>query len=305
MNIGYIILVHNNPQQVANLVSTLHRKNYLFFIHVDKSVNSRPFKQYLDQTGFKNILFLKRYKSKWGSNSLLKASLEGVIEAMKHKVDYVVQLSGSDFPIKSNSYIANFLRENKEISFISYYSIPAPYWKPNKEVNRIKKYYFYLGNKLFEYPMSEDEPSLKRRIINIILSFFLPKQRVLPNNLKMYGGEFWFGLSKEACNEILAYSKRTPQLLSFLKYALCPDEIYFQTALLNSNYKKTNVVNRCLTYINWKDKNSPSPEYFIDDDYDNLIQSDALFARKFDPLENSKLMRRIDKYIGQLSQQKK
>ena len=59
-----------------------------------------------------------------------------------------------------------------------------------------------------------------------------------------------------------------------------PDEIYFQTILLNSKYKN-NVINKMLWYVDWR-KGPWLPRVLDMTDLDLLKKSNELFARKFD-----------------------
>lgn len=70
---------------------------------------------------------------------------------------------------------------------------------------------------------------------------------------------------------------------------LCCDEIFLQTILYNSVYKKNlysntfdDDYNANMRFILWEPGNS-SPYVFRDKDFSLLQQSDCLFARKFDP----------------------
>jgi hypothetical protein len=241
---------------------------------------------------------IKRYKSLWGSIGIMHATLEGIQESMKNKCDYIILLSGSDYPIKSNISIKNFLVKSNGKSYLSHYLMPAPHWEPGKEINRIKKFYFWIGNKLFEYPIHLETQSLSRKIINLILTPFLRKERIFPKGIEPYGGDQWFCLSKEACKIVLNFDKKHPEIISFLKHALISDEIFIQTAILNSPQLKIDeVVNNTITLLNWKNRNLPSPEVFTINDFHILENTPMLFARKFDHEKEPELADRIDKIL--------
>lgn len=77
------------------------------------------------------------------------------------------------------------------------------------------------------------------------------------------------------------------RILRFFKYTWAPDELFFHTILYNSPLKKT-LVNRSLWYIDWN--TNGSPKTLTLDDYDRIVRSDALFARKFDETESKLLL---------------
>ena len=65
------------------------------------------------------------------------------------------------------------------------------------------------------------------------------------------------------------------------------DEVYKQLLLYNSEYKETiykdeNGDTDDLRLVDWKRKVQDSPHIFTSDDYDMIVNSKKLFARKFD-----------------------
>lgn len=75
-----------------------------------------------------------------------------------------------------------------------------------------------------------------------------------------------------------------------------PDEIFFQTILLNSSLA-SDIVNDDMRYIEWKDPNSGSPSVLDMNDFPGLANSPKLFARKFDEEVDVEILDRIDHEI--------
>ena len=80
--------------------------------------------------------------------------------------------------------------------------------------------------------------------------------------------------------------------LKFWKYARIPDESFFQTLFLNSHLKNK-LVNDNFRYIVWT--SGPHPEILQKSDFDQLIYSKKLFARKFDATVDLDILDRIDR----------
>lgn len=295
--IAYIILAHNNPAQLYRLLKAIEAENCTIFLHIDKKADLTLFTKVEGLTKIKNLVFLPRFKSYWGGVGLVRASLAGVQHSIEHNCDYTILLSGADYPLKSNSEINRFLEDANGKSFLTYYQMPAPHWLPGKEITRIQKYYFRFKNTLFEYPMHPEMRGVARRMLNFILRFFLKNQRVFPKGIVPFGGDQWFCLNRNACEAVVTFNNDNPALLKFLKHALISDEIFFQTALLNSTNETLikSIVNETTTYINWKNKNDPSPVLLAPEDYNALINSQKLFARKFDLQKHPQLLDQIDK----------
>jgi hypothetical protein len=74
---------------------------------------------------------------------------------------------------------------------------------------------------------------------------------------------------------------------------LIPDEIFYQTILLNSPLQQT-VVNDEVHYIAWPELSGPHPDILGVPDFDRFMATDKLFARKFDATVDSTVLDRID-----------
>lgn len=82
-------------------------------------------------------------------------------------------------------------------------------------------------------------------------------------------------------------------------YGKCVDEIFLQTLVYNSDFYKNiysskEKYNLAMRFIDWKHGN---PYVFKKDDFDRLIKSDALFARKFDINIDADIIHLISNYI--------
>lgn len=86
------------------------------------------------------------------------------------------------------------------------------------------------------------------------------------------------------------------------KYTFCSDEIFLQSLIMNSkfrdniykflNEKKTEAAMR---YIDWE---RGTPYTFREEDYNLLINSEMLFARKFSEKIDKKIIEKIYFYIN-------
>jgi hypothetical protein len=83
--------------------------------------------------------------------------------------------------------------------------------------------------------------------------------------------------------------------VKFFKHAGLPDEIFFQTILLNSHFK-SQLVNDNLKYVDWSDLLA-HPAILLTRDYEKLIDSTSLFARKFDETVDANILEMIDRVI--------
>jgi hypothetical protein len=119
------------------MIKALDSENVFFCVHIDSRSNISEF-------GFNNsrdsVIFLKKRVSvTQGGFSLTQVMINLMKKAsILNEIDYFIFLSGRDYPIKDNSYICNFLKNNYPTNFINFYPLvgDADY------THNIKKYYF-------------------------------------------------------------------------------------------------------------------------------------------------------------------
>jgi hypothetical protein len=124
------------------------------------------------------------------------------------------------------------------------------------------------------------------------LSFDRNYLKVLPKKV-LCGGSTWFALTRDCVSDILQFIKNNKRLVRYFKYTAHPDEMFFQTAIMN--LPKKHEVLPSLTYTDWSQPEPPYPANISHqhvDDFKNGIftdngynQTDYFFVRKFDENE--------------------
>lgn len=79
----------------------------------------------------------------------------------------------------------------------------------------------------------------------------------------------------------------------FFRHSFIPDESFFQTVIMNSDFRGT-VVNDYLRTINMQPK---GVQIFRERDYDFLVNSGGLFARKFDEAVDPVFLDRLEQRL--------
>lgn len=318
MKIVYIISAYKYPDQLVRLVLKLNSENNIFFIHLDARSSRKVYSSAVSQLKhLSNVYFLERHACHWGDFGHVKATLKGIGEIFNKNIqfDYLILLTGQDYPIKSNSYINNFLKDNNGKIFMSYEDYRVP---PNKDwvssgVDRIQYYHFTLSThfRLVLPPDLTANAYLRDKILQrnwlklasemykVVLSWVPVKKRKFPNNLEAYkiylGSSYWL-MPKICVSHIYEFIRKNPDYTRFFKYVDIPDELFFQTIVLNSSLKDS-VVNNNLFYIDWANPNPTYPRVFTKDDFNDLCHSQQLFARKFDQTRDQKVLDMIDDKI--------
>ena len=270
--IAILIYTHKNEEQTQRLINRLKHKEVDIYVHIDKKFKVQSFEN------AKTIK--KRYDIKWGDVSIIKSTVSSLEEITKEKeYDHYILLSGQDYPIKSIDEIVNFLKQNKNKEFLDYKKIGTG----KNEWNISNRYSSYR---------------YKNRIINFISRKLWNKREIIKNK-NHYGGSQWWILTNDSIKYIIS-EYHSKKLINKIKHTVCIDEIFFQTILCNSKFKK-NIVNNNYRYIDWSDhiqgKNKGNPNILTKKDYHKIIVSNNLFARKFELQTDSKILEMLDNHI--------
>ena len=254
-----LIAAHKNHNQIIRLINHL-KTDFDLYVHIDKKSN-------LDIKSFDNVNIYKKYKVYHGGVSQVITTLFLIKEAAKNNYDRYIFISAQDVPLKTNKEIVDFFDTNKNKEYISY-----------ENIENSEAIYKEMSFRLNSYNFGKLYRKLLNRKIRELIYFLNPAKRTTPKNI--YYGSSWWNLTNDAIKYILDYVEQNPNYLKRFNYTWGCDEFFFQSILINSNFKN-NCVNDCLRYLVW---NGGTPFNLIMKDYDDIKNNinDNLFARKFD-----------------------
>lgn len=276
---AYLIIAHNNRNQLIKLLNLLDYEQNDIYIHIDQKA-SEYMKTYDYSTCCEKskVYTFSELKINWGSSNQIRCELFLLEEAVKNlKYEYYHLLSGSDLPLKPQEEIHEFFLKNKGKEFINFSSLK------NREelVNRVKyyrisDYYDLLPCKSFKIMRRLDK-------YQIIFQKLIGINRIKKDE-KLYKGANWFSITDELARSLV---KEKYNLLKKYKHSLCCDEVFLQT-FVHSNDEflkkvyKLNYSDDCYSIMRKIDWNRGGPYIWQTSDYEELIDSNCLFARKFD-----------------------
>ena len=293
MRVVYIILAHKLPEQLVRLVQRLNTDETHFLVHVEKTASNGTYQGIARALStYSNVIFLKRYVIRRAQIGHVRAPLEGIRELVARRLqyDYLILLSGQDYPLKSNREIQTFLSENRGRSFIEYFSSGDPEWEM-----RVAYWHLFLGGLHLAFPKVDMFP---RRILNRpwnVIAKRVPLRRKFPRGLVPYYGSAYWCLERECVEYIHEFAMDHKDVLDFFRHAEYPSEAFFQTVLLNSPLRDR-LVNDHLRYIDWSQP-LLGPRILGMHDVKRLVSSDKMFARKFDATVDADVLDVIDKAI--------
>ncbi|MTT32164.1 glycosyl transferase [Terrilactibacillus sp. BCM23-1] len=265
---AYLIMAHNNFSILGKLIRLLDFDKNDIYIHVDRKVTDFDQNLFINIPKKSKIYFSDRIHVNWGGYTQVKCELLLLEMAFKNdNYDYYHLLSGVDLPIKNQKFIHEFFELNSGMEFVGFISE----W----DNTRIKYYYIFneIGRKKGILPYIQ-------KIINkiFILTQKLVKMDRSKKN-KYAKGSNWFSITGDLVKLILDNKNRIRKL--YRSSVFC-DEVFLQTLIVNSKFKEKIYrfsVSGNLRYIDWKRGN---PYIFQKKDFESLINSNMLFARKFD-----------------------
>lgn len=269
---AYLIIAHNEFGILEKLIKLIDDERNDIYIHIDKKVKKFDFEYFNKIPEYSEIKFVNRYDIAWGSFSMVECELELLKNAVfsKTEYEYIHLISGVDMILKSQEYINNFFQKNKGKEFIhfTYKDIN------NKTRERISLYHLFRNKRNIFFRILTNIFLVIQRIFKI--------NRIKNKNLEIQKGSQWFSITGEFAKYIVS---KEEFIRKTFNYSYCADEVFIQTLIMNSEFKN-NLFNKnfdndhyaCLRCIDWKRGN---PWIFKKDDYDMLVNSKAIFARKF------------------------
>ncbi len=276
MKQALLITAYKNPKHLNNLIDAFD-DNFSIYIHID---NKGTFtKEDIEKLRSKsNVKYIStKYRVQWGSINHLKAFLLLCKEAVKESgIEYIHTITGHDYPTKSAADITRFMIENKGTLFMQADKLPFDGWIGGG----LDRIIYYYPHDLINVRVQRNY-NIKERIIKFQQKYKL--ERKFPKSFpsELYGGLVYWSLPTEAVRYILDFNKKHPSYLRRFRFTYCSEEIYFQTIIMNSPFKeKVNKNN--LRFMVWEKRNGNNPANLDDRDYDNILASESLFARKFE-----------------------
>lgn len=267
MKHAYLILAHNEWKLLRTLVRCLDDERNDIYLHIDAKVAELP-EVKTERAGL--YILADRVDVRWGDLSVVEAEYALFGSAVRNgPYAYYHLLSGVDLPLKSQDYIHSFFDANQGKEFIGYtLTSMTP-----EVVRKVQRWHLF--------PRSFRSGNL---FVRAIRAGFLRFQEAcgIKRNL---GINFKKGTQWVSVTDGMAryFTEHREWAVRVFTHTFCCDEIVMQTLCWQSPYRKNiyctdNDAKGCMRAIGWKDGCLYD---WTAADYDSLMQSDALFARKF------------------------
>lgn len=284
---AYLIIAHKCDYTLQTLIELLDYPLNDIFIHMDAKYKEFS-KGAIPRCVFSKMHILdQRIKVAWGGASMIDAELLLLKTACNEgRYEYYHLISGEDLPLKTNDYIHSFFEEHRGKEFVHFQSVIFP----NPE--RVNYYY------LFQEKAGRGS-SLWRFIDKILIKL----QQVL--NVKRHKkiifqkGAQWFSVTDELARYIIDNEMWIKNIFRYTRFC---DEVFIQTIIQKSDYFKEKLFRKefdddyraIMRLIDWK---RGSPYIFRESDFNELITSSMLWARKFNSNIDRKVITELKEYL--------
>ena len=277
VTIAYFILVHRFPEQFKRLFKALYHPENHYLIHLDKKASIEIYDDIKDfLTDFPSTYILESENVVWGGYSMVQAELNGMNYLLKLNLewDFFINLSGQDYPLKSQKIIREYLTKNKGNNFLK---IADQLVVRPETMNRIENHFTETADGFSEI-------TYKRAYLKDVVPYI--------------GGQ-WMILTRQCC-EFICNSGEAKKFEDYYKNTLIADESFFQTVLMNTSFDVV-LINDDKRAIIWIPDGDIKlrPKTFTEDDVKFLLEGNNLFARKFDDNIDSNIIDNLELFFNQ------
>ena len=268
----YLVLCHNRPWQVNALSAYLAEQGHDVFIHVDASSPAAADIRTSDLVH----LVENRVAVKWGSFSMVAAEMELIRAAMASGKEYryVHLISGQCLPAMGKDKMEACLNaayaQKQQMITCSEEPITKGWgrkgrlyriavWYPQFMVDRNSKWHYVYRKwmKLWRFT------GIRR----------FSWKKYAPFH---YGSQWW-SLTGDCVRNIVKYVDGHPDFYDFFRHTFCSDEMFVQTTIKHIEEAPNITNNR--RFMIWR--RSMSPSDLTEEEWPQVRESGALFARKF------------------------
>jgi hypothetical protein len=265
-SIFYHIIAYKEPEVVARLVNRVQTKSDFVRIHLDTMIGKKRFsewKKIIEEKCQKgNVEIISEVRCKYGSFGMVDATLSAMRSYDDYNYDYFIELTGDSYSLKTPEVIKKELNE-KNCAMIEFFELPYKGWYQGG-LHRLSNRFYFMPRRKYPFVWTIRFPRLNKE---------------LPCGFKPYGGRGNLCLQKRHVSYILEFVEKNPLVKEFFKRVWGPNEMFYQTILLNSPLRSS-VVNESTMYFDYS-KGEPHPRILTKSDLEALKRSGKFFARKF------------------------
>lgn len=293
---AYLIIAHNNWENLKILVQLLDDIRNDIYLHIDKNAAGFDAEQFLSLIKYSKIKIYSEIKVHWGGYSMIQCELLLLKKSISHEYQYYHIMSGADLPIKTQDDIHEFFQKNAGYEFIHFE--PEEYIKNNASIKRRVSLYHLLQEyrRGFSSPYFNCLFTFAEKVL-LAIQVFVHINR-WKDSIQLRYGSNWVSITHKLA--VYLIEKEAVIQKKFHKTS-CADELFIQTLVFNSEFQEkvyqpdnNQHVTGNMRLIDWRRGNHKgSPYTWHEEDFDEIMSSGCLYARKFDYRTDSTIILNI------------
>jgi hypothetical protein len=274
----FLIQAHKDIDQLNALVDHLRDDDFTVYVNLDRKCDLDPARVHPAARQVQ-----ERVDVHWGTFSQVQAVLNSLRQIVAEVPDFdkVLFLSAQDFPLLSNAALKAELAALSGRELLDTVAIGAA---PGQWAAGYRYRYFYPGRATRAGRLACALANRAMRAVGIA--------RNMPGGMQPWGGSSWWALSRDCVRMLLDRVDGDPRLVRFFRRVACPDEMFFQTLVMNSPFRDR-VLGSNFRYVQWPENGARNPKVLDEGDFDRIAASRAHFCRKLDSRASAGLMPRL------------
>jgi hypothetical protein len=309
----YLVCSHSNPDQVLRLVKLLRKGSGTsrVVIHHDEAVS------HLDPAslvGLDGVHLLEPMPIEWGTFSYVEMLLWCMRWALANlEFDWLVLLSGQDYPIQPVSQIERFLASTEYDGFVKGFAVSDPGSQDGEGFRRYYYRYHRVPVPGFLLPrrsssegvvtkvarnLRDAQPllSVKRAFRSSGVQLGLRRLRTpFTEHFRCYRGSTWLTLSSKCVALLDRFVRGNPGYVRYYRRTWIPEESFIITILLNN--PGLNLFRDHKRFIRFRAQGAWHPEVLTVEDLEPMLASGQHFARKFDARADERVLNLLDERV--------
>jgi hypothetical protein len=306
MSVCYLVRTHRNPAQIQRLITRLlqgSRDGFIVIMH-DRDGCVLDLEPSLLRGGRLEVLRTNEGVYR-GEFSMFAAYLQAIrwLEGSGRSYEWLVHLSGQDYPLRSILEIERDLEAAPYDAFVDCWRVGGPDDRWRRHQGPMRYHYHYRRFPDWMRPVLR---ALKwthsiQRSFRVFLTYgahFGRRCRSLPfgEQLPLMGCSDWHNLRRKCVQYVLAWMGEHPEVLEHYRLCISPEESFIATVLCNAPHLRICRDNR--RYIDWRDPIDAHPRTLTMEDLGALTSGRHDFARKFDIDVDANVLDALDRRIA-------
>jgi hypothetical protein len=316
IRVCYHMQTHTGPAQVARLVEVIKEGSPNSVVLISHDAAGPP----LDILRLEALpgVHVLTGPSGYGDFSHVDRYFTAVdwLDAHGVEFDWLENMTGQDYPLRPIADIERTLADSDVDGFLQYAPVFPAQTPPGADLGAAPEYRLCtpfdaaMRYKYRHWRVGRPTPAKRRWLrplmaidwlqpwVRVSLDFstigLRRRSTVFTDDFICYGGSFFCTLSARAVRYARKFAQNNPDIVEFFRTTQAPDEVFLQTALVNSG--EFHLIPDRKRYIDHSSgKNHPKTLGIAD--LDAMLASGCHWARKFDTTHDAEVLDILDRHI--------